>query len=84
MADSYACWHRIGGTFVFRRTVSQMKSRLLGVSPIHNKQGRYVLLLNKIIDMVNGDLIKMEDGLQSISEAHIDHLSELLGYSIGP
>jgi len=42
-----------------------------------------VLLLNKIIDLVNEDLAKVENSLKSVGEVQDNHLSELLGYALG-
>ena len=39
--------------------------------------------LRAILDPIHEDLVKMEDSLESISEVHVNHLSELLGYSLG-
>ena len=39
--------------------------------------------LRPILDPIHEDLIKLEDSLESINEVHVDHLSELLGYSLG-
>jgi len=39
--------------------------------------------LSAILDPIHEDLTKVGDNLKSISEAHIDHLPELLGYSLG-
>jgi len=42
-----------------------------------------VLPLGAILNPIHEDLIKVGDSLESISEAHVDHLSELLGYNLG-
>ena len=39
--------------------------------------------LRAILDPIHEDLVKVEDSLESISEVHVNHLSELLGYSLG-
>jgi len=44
---------------------------------------RYVLLLNKIIDLINEDLTKVENSLKSVGEVQDNHLSELLRYALG-
>ena len=40
-------------------------------------------MLNKIIDLVNQDLAKVENSLKSVGEVQDNHLSELLGYALG-
>lgn len=42
-----------------------------------------MLLLNKIIDLINEDLAKVENSLKSVGEVQDNHLSELLGYALG-
>jgi len=42
-----------------------------------------MLSLSAILDPIREDLIKVEDSLDSISRAHVGHLSELLGHSLG-
>ena len=42
-----------------------------------------MLSLGTILEPIYQDLVKVEDNLKSISEVHVDHLSELLGYSLG-
>lgn len=42
-----------------------------------------MLLLNKIIDLLNEDLAKVENSLKSVGEVQDNHLSELLGYVLG-
>jgi len=39
--------------------------------------------LSTILEPIYQDLVKVEDNLKSISEVHVDHLSELLAYSLG-
>jgi geranylgeranyl pyrophosphate synthase len=39
--------------------------------------------LRAILNPIHEDLVKVEDSLESISEVHVNHLSELLGYSLG-
>jgi len=39
--------------------------------------------LSAILNPFHEDLVKLEDSLESVSEVHVDHLSELLGYSLG-
>ena len=39
--------------------------------------------LSTILEPIYQDLVKVEDNPKSISEVHVNHLSELLGYSLG-
>jgi len=42
-----------------------------------------VLSLSAVLEPIHEDLVKVEDSLKSISEVHVNHLSELLDYSLG-
>jgi len=42
-----------------------------------------MLSLSTVLEPIREDLIKVEDSLGSINQAHVGHLSELLGYSLG-
>ena len=42
-----------------------------------------MLSVSAILDPIHEDLVKVEDSLESISGVHVDHLSGLLGYSLG-
>jgi len=42
-----------------------------------------MLSLSAVLEPIREDLIKVEDSLDSINQAHVGYLSELLGYSLG-
>ena len=42
-----------------------------------------MLSLSAVLEPIHEDLVKVEDSLKSISEVHVNHLSELLDYSLG-
>ena len=42
-----------------------------------------MLSLSAVLEPIHEDLVKVEDNLKSISEVHVNHLSELLDCSLG-
>ena len=42
-----------------------------------------MLSLSAVLEPIHEDLVKVEDSLKSIREVHVNHLSELLDYSLG-